>query len=122
MIEEGDKIAVGLSGGKDSFTLLDLLAAMRRFFPQHYDLVAITIDLCFDGADFSPLAQACEQLGVPFVIKHSDIGQILFDNRKESNPCSLCAKMRRGALNELALENGCKKLALGHHNDDVVET
>ena len=122
MIEEGDRIAVGISGGKDSLTLLETLAAMRRFYPKRYELVAITIDMGFDGSDFSEVAELCRRLDVPYVVEKTDIAKIIFDVRRESNPCSLCAKMRRGSLHAAAQENGCNKVALGHHYDDAVET
>lgn len=124
MIKDGDKIAVGLSGGKDSVTLLKLLAAYSRFSPERFTLAAITVDLGFGGAegDFSPLAAFCDELGVEYIIERTDIGQIIFDVRKEENPCSLCAKMRKGALFNAALKNGCNKVALGHHADDFIET
>ena len=122
MIAEGDKIAVGVSGGKDSLTLLYLLAALRRYYPAHYELQAVTIDMGLPGMDFSPVAALCEKLEVPYQIKKTEIGPIIFDYRHEKNPCSMCAKMRRGALNDVLLSLGCNKLALGHHFDDAVET
>lgn len=124
MISDGDKIAVGVSGGKDSVTLLKLLAEYRRFSPEKFDLIAISVDLNFPESktDFSPIQILCEQLKVPYYIENTDIGQIVFDVRKESNPCSLCSKMRKGALNSLAKEKGCNKVALGHHSDDVIDT
>ena len=122
MIAEGDKIAVGVSGGKDSLTLLYLLAALRRYYPAHYELQAVTIDMGLPGMDFSPVAALCEKLEVPYQIKKTEIGPIIFDYRHEKNPCSMCAKMRRGALNDVLLSLGCNKIALGHHFSDVVET
>ena len=122
MISPDDKIAVGVSGGKDSLTLLALLAAMREYYPRPYELTAITIDMGLEGMDFSPIAEYCESLGVPFHIVKTQIGPIIFDYRKEKNPCSMCAKMRRGALNKALTELGCSKVALGHHYDDAVET
>ncbi|MBS6463900.1 MAG: tRNA 2-thiocytidine(32) synthetase TtcA [Firmicutes bacterium] len=124
MIRPGDRIAVGLSGGKDSVTLLKLLAAYRRFSPEPFTLTAITVDLNFkdNPADFSPLAAFCAELDVPFLLEKTDIGEVVFDVRKEENPCSLCAKMRKGALNAAALSAGCNKIALGHHADDFIET
>ena len=101
MIAEGDKIAVGVSGGKDSLTLLYLLAALRRYYPAHYELQAVTIDMGLPGMDFSPVAALCEKLEVPYQIKKTEIGPIIFDYRHEKNPCSMCAKMRRGALNDV---------------------
>ena len=122
MIEEGDKIAIGISGGKDSLALLATLSAMRRFYPKKYDIVAITVNIGLEGMDFSPVARFCESLDVEYKIVNTDIARIIFDVRKESNPCSLCAKMRRGALHLAAVEAGCNKVALGHHYDDAVET
>ena len=121
MITSGDRIAVGLSGGKDSIALLVSLAEMRRFYPERYELCAITVDMGF-GTDFSELSELCSRFCVPYYIKKSDIGQIIFDIRKEKNPCSLCAKMRRGALHDAAIAEGYNKIALGHHQDDAVET
>lgn len=122
MIEPGDRIAVGVSGGKDSLTLLTLLAALREYVPYSYDLTAITIDMGLGGMDFSPVAELCARLNVPYLVKKTEIGPIIFDYRKEKNPCSMCAKMRRGALNDLMREQGYNKIALGHHYDDAVET
>ncbi len=122
MIQDGEKIAVGVSGGKDSVTMLMALAALRRFYPNKFELEAITLDMGFDGADFSSIADLCDQLGVNYTLVKTDIKAVVFDIRKETNPCALCAKMRKGALNEKALELGCKKVALGHHNEDVIET
>ncbi len=122
MIEEGDRIAVGVSAGKDSLTLLCAMADLRRFYPKKFELCAVTVDMGFEGADFSPIAALCEQLGVEYHIMHTEISKIIFEVRREKNPCSLCAKMRRGALYGFAKELGCNKVALGHHFDDVVET
>ena len=123
MIEEGDKIAVGVSAGKDSLTLLCAMAYLRRFYPKKFDLIAITIDMGFEGGmDFTPIKELCEKLDVPYHVIPTQISKIIFDVRKESNPCSLCAKMRRGALHNAAKELGCTSVALGHHFDDVVET
>ena len=122
MIEDGDKIAVGISGGKDSLALLATLAAMRRFYPKKYDIVAITVDMGFKDMDFSPVKRFCDELGVEYIIAKTEIAKIIFEVRKEPNPCSLCAKMRRGALHLAATEAGCNKVALGHHYDDAVET
>lgn len=122
MIEDGDRIAVGVSGGKDSLTLLAALAELRRFYPKKFEIVAITLEMGYEEMDFSPVAALCERLGVKYVRVPTQIKQIVFDIRKEENPCSLCAKLRRGALHEAALAAGCKKVALGHHFDDVVET
>ncbi|MDR1753548.1 MAG: tRNA 2-thiocytidine biosynthesis TtcA family protein [Eubacterium sp.] len=124
LIESGDKIAVGVSGGKDSVVLLAGLAKMRRFAEFDYDLHAITLDPCFNKTpgDFSPVKALCDALQIPFTLIKTDIAEIVFDIRKESNPCSLCAKMRRGALHDAAKALGCNKIALGHNNDDVIET
>ena len=122
MIEDGDKIAVGVSAGKDSLALLCAMAEIRRFYPKKFDLLAITVDMGFEGMDFSPVKSFCEELGVEYEIVPTQISKIIFDVRKEKNPCSLCAKMRRGALYNYAKERGCNKVALGHHFDDVVET
>lgn len=122
MIEEGDVIAVGVSGGKDSLALLATLANLRRFYPKNFTLKAITLGMGYDEMDFSGVAKLCQELDVEYITKQTDIKTIVFDIRKEENPCSLCAKMRRGALNETAKEHGCNKVALGHHYDDVIET
>ncbi len=122
MIEEHDRIAVGISGGKDSIALFCTLVSLKRFYPINFEIVAITIDMGFEGMDFSPVSKLCEECGVEYHIVKTEISQIIFDYRKESNPCSLCARMRRGALHDAAKEYNCNKLALGHHFDDVVET
>ena len=122
MIEDGDVIAVGVSGGKDSLTLLKTLAEMRRFYPKRFEVKAITINMGFPGSDFSTIQKYCDELGVEFKVVDTEIAKIIFDVRKEPNPCSLCAKMRRGSLHLAAQEMGCNKVALGHHFDDVVET
>ena len=122
MIEEGDRIAVGVSGGKDSLALLVALAKLRAFYPQKFEIVAITLEMGYAEMDFSPVQALCDELGVEYIRIPTQIGPIIFDIRKEENPCALCAKMRRGALHEAAKAAGCKKVALGHHFDDVVET
>lgn len=122
MIEAGDHIAVGVSGGKDSLTLLLLLANLRKFYPKPFELEAITIDMGLPGMDFSGVEAFCAELGVPYTRIPTEIGPVIFDYRKEKNPCSMCAKMRRGALNQALLARGCNKVALGHHYDDAVET
>ena len=119
MISPGDKIAVGVSGGKDSLVLLQLLAGLRQY--SDFELEAITIDMGL-GMDYSGVASFCEKLDVPYTIVHTQIAPIIFDHRKEKNPCSMCSKMRRGALNQAILDRGIRKLALGHHYDDAVET
>ena len=121
MISEGDKIAVGVSGGKDSLVLLQLLAGLREYSDKHFELEAITIDMGL-GMDYSGIAAMCEGLKVSYHVVRTEIGPIIFDYRKEKNPCSMCAKMRRGALNQALLDHGMNKLALGHHYDDAVET
>lgn len=122
MIEEGDKIAVGVSGGKDSICLLIALKHLQRFYPKHFELEAITVSLGLPGAVYDDIQALCDSIGVPYTVVNTDIGQIIFEERKEKNPCSLCAKMRKGALNTKAEELGCNKVALGHNKDDVVET
>ena len=122
MIEAGDRIAVGVSGGKDSLALLVALANLRKFYPKPYDVVAITLEMGYEEMDFSAVQALCDSLGVAYIRVPTQIKQIVFDIRKEPSPCSLCAKLRRGALHEAALAAGCKKVALGHHFDDVVET
>ena len=122
MISAGDRIAVGISGGKDSLVLLASLAYLRRYYPAPFELEALTIDAGFPGMDFSGVAAMCERLEVPYTRVPTDIREIVFDVRQEENPCSLCAKMRRGALNTTLKARGCTKLALGHHFDDAVET
>lgn len=122
MIEDGDHIAVGISGGKDSLTLLYALHGLQRFYPKHFTLTAITVDLGFEAFDLSPIQKLCKEMDIPYKIVTTDIFNILFNIRKESNPCSLCAKMRKGALNEAIKELGCNKVAYAHHKDDIIET
>lgn len=122
MIEKGDKIAVGVSGGKDSLALLCALAKLKRVIGINYTVVAITIDMGFEGADFSDIQALCDELEIEYRVVKTEIYEIIFNVRKEKSPCSLCARMRRGALHDAAKELGCNKLALGHHFDDVVET
>ena len=124
MIKDGDKIAVGVSGGKDSVTLLKLLAEYKRWSPEKFDLVAISVDLNFEknNADFTPIKELCDTLEVEYHVEKTEIGKIVFDVRKETNPCALCSKMRKGALNNLAKDLGCNKVALGHHADDLIDT
>lgn len=122
MIENGDRIAVGISGGKDSLTLLYALHGLMRFYPQRFTLCAVTVDLGFDNLHLEQIKQLCDELNIPYHIVRTEIAQIVFETRKESNPCSLCAKMRKGALNEAMLAAGCNKIAYAHHKDDVIET
>lgn len=122
MIAEGDKIAVGISGGKDSLTLLYALSSLRRFYPHPFELVAVTVDLGFANLDLTEIKKLCEKLEVPYTVVKTQIGQIVFEERRENNPCALCAKMRKGALNEAMKQLGCNKIAYAHHMDDVVET
>ena len=121
MISEGDRIAVGVSGGKDSLVLLVMLAGLRKYFNKPFTLEAITIDMGL-GMDYDRIAELCRELEVPYTIVKTEIAPIIFEHRKEKNPCSMCAKMRRGALNQAILDKGFNKLALGHHYDDAVET
>lgn len=121
MIEAGDRIAVGVSGGKDSLALLVFLAELRKYNHNPFTLEAITIDMGL-GMDYSAVAELCRQLDVPYTVVETQIGPVIFDYRKEKNPCSMCSKMRRGALNQAILDRGLNKLALGHHFDDAVET
>ena len=122
MIEEGDRIAVGISGGKDSLALLAALARLKLFYPKKFDVVGITVDMGFEGSDHSAIESFCHGLNVEYRVVKTEIAKIIFDVRKESNPCSLCAKMRRGSLHAEAVAAGCNKVALGHHYDDAVET
>ena len=122
MIEAGDRIAVGVSGGKDSMVLLAAMKHLQTYYPKPFDLAALTIEIGFPDMDYGPVAEYCKSLDIPYVQIKTDIREIVFDIRKESNPCSLCAKMRRGALNTAMKEHGFNKLALGHHFDDAVET
>ncbi len=122
MIEEGDKIAIGLSGGKDSITLVMALKALQRFYPKKFDIIAVSVNPGFDFFDSAFLQETCKNIGVEYVEAQSYIKDIVFDIRKEKNPCSLCANLRRGILNSTAIEHGCNKIALGHNEDDVLET
>ena len=122
MIKENDSIAVGISGGKDSLTLLYALHGLKRFYPNHFELSAITVDLGYEQCDFTPIKELCREMEIPYHIVKTDIAQILFEERKEKNPCSLCAKMRKGALNQAVKEIGCNKIAYAHHKDDIIET
>lgn len=122
LIEDGDIVAVGVSGGKDSLLLLYALSLYRKFAPQRFELKGLTLTMGLEPFDTSKVAALCEKLGVEYIVRPTEIGRIIFEERHEKNPCSLCAKMRRGALNDLAKECGCNKVALGHHRDDALET
>ena len=122
MIQENDKIAIGISGGKDSLTLLYALHGLRRFYPKNFEIQAVTVDLGFQNLDLEGIKALCRSLEVEYHIIETDIAKIIFEDRKESNPCSLCAKMRKGAFNDAVKAAGCNKVAYAHHKDDVVET
>lgn len=122
MIDDGDKVAIGVSGGKDSLTLLYAMSGLKRFYPKKFDIIAISVDLGFGIQDFTEIEKLCTSLNIPLYIVPTEINQIVFVDRKESNPCSLCAKMRKGALNEKATALGCNKIAYAHHKDDIIET
>lgn len=122
MIAEGDRIAIGISGGKDSLALLYALHGLMRFYPNSFTITAVTVDLGLGIQKLDDINKLCKELGVEYHIIDTEIGKIVFDDRLESNPCSLCAKMRKGALNEKALELGCNKIAYAHHSDDIIET
>ena len=122
MIEDGDKIGVALSGGKDSISLLMGMKALQRFYPQKFELIAISVNPGFDFFDKAFLEKICKDLDIPLFIEDTNIKEIVFDVRQEKNPCSLCANFRRGALNSIAIREGCNKIALGHNEDDVLET
>lgn len=122
MIADGDHIAIGISGGKDSLAMLYALSGLKRFYPADFALTAVTVDLGFENLKLDRITALCAELDVPYHIVKTDIGKIIFEDRKESSPCSLCAKMRKGALNQAMKELGCNKIAYAHHKDDVVET
>ena len=122
MIEENDKIAVCLSGGKDSITMLHAFKSLQRFYPKKFELIAISIDPGFEFFDIDFLKNIWNNLDIPIFIEKSNAKQIVFDIRNEKNPCSLCANLRRGVINSIAIEKGCNKIALGHNQDDVLET
>lgn len=122
MISEGDRIAVGLSGGKDSITLLMGLKALQRFYDKKFELIAVSVNPCFDFFNSDFLRTTCENIGVQYIEEKTHIKEIVFDIRKEKNPCSLCANLRRGILNSVAIRENCNKIALGHNEDDVLET
>ncbi len=122
MIEEGDKIAIGISGGKDSLTLLYAMSYLRKFYPKKFDVIGVAVDVGFGNINFDKIQELCDELEVEFHVVKTEIAKIVFDIREESNPCSLCAKMRKGALNDAVKKLGCNKVAFGHHKDDLVET
>jgi len=122
MIASGDKIAIGISGGKDSLTMLYALHGLKRFYPNSFEIEAITVDLGFGIQDLDKIAKLCDTLNINYSIVETEISKIIFSDRKEKNPCSLCAKMRKGALNEKAKKLGCNKIAYAHHKDDIIET
>jgi tRNA(Ile)-lysidine synthase TilS/MesJ len=122
LIENGDRVAVGVSGGKDSLLLLHALSLYRKFTHKDFALTAVTVDNGLGETDYSGIRTLCENLEIPYIVKETQIGDIIFNYRKEKNPCALCAKMRRAVLAKTCLETGCNKLALGHHRDDVIET
>lgn len=122
MIEEGDKIAICLSGGKDSITLLHAFKSLQKFYPKNFEIIAISIDPGFEFFDTEFLKSICDNLEIPLYIEKSNAKEIVFDIRKEKNPCSLCANLRRGVINSIAIREGCNKIALGHNQDDVLET
>ena len=122
LIQDGDTIAVGVSGDKDSLTLLYALHGLQRFYPKKFQLIAISVDLGFPDFNLAPVKKLCEEINIPYTIIPTEIGKILFETRQETNPCALCAKMRKGALNQTAKELGCNKVAYAHHKDDVIET
>lgn len=122
MIKENDSIAVGISGGKDSLTLLYALAGLRKFYPIHYSLTAVTVDLGYPDFDLTAIKELCQELDVPYHIIPTEIGAIIKEQNKKNSPCSLCAKLRKGALNQAVIELGCNKVAYAHHKDDIIET
>ncbi len=122
MIQDGDRIAIGISGGKDSLTLLHALHGLQRFYPKHFSLYAVTIDLGWKNLQLDKISELCRTLDIEYNIVKTDIAQIIFEERKEENPCSLCAKMRKGALNQAVKSAGCNKVAYAHHKDDIIET
>lgn len=124
MVDSGDRVAVGVSGGKDSIALLCVLSELQRFYPEPFSVTALALDPCFGGreTDYSGLKELCRRLHTPLVIRRSSLGRVIFEERGEKNPCSLCARMRRGMLHDMAKAAGCNKIALGHHADDAAET
>ena len=122
MIQSGDKIAIGISGGKDSLALLYALNGLKKFYPEKFDIVALTVDLGFGIQEFEKIQAFCSAMNVEYHVIQTEIADIVFEARKETNPCSLCAKMRKGSLNDVAKELGCNKIAYAHHKDDMIET
>ncbi len=122
MIDSGDRIAIGVSGGKDSMTLLSAMKQLQRFYPKKFEIEAISLTMGIGNADFSPVTEYCRQIGVNHTIEETQIGKIIFEYRQEKNPCSMCANLRRGALHNVSKKLGCNKVALGHHRDDAIET
>lgn len=124
MIESGDKIAVGVSGGKDSLALLYGLNNLRKYYPKNFDVVALIVDPCFEGisTDYSAIEDYCAEQGIPCIVRRTELYNIIFHDKKAQSPCALCARMRRGILHNMAKEQGCNKLALGHHSEDAAET
>lgn len=122
MIEDGDRIAVGVSGGKDSVLLLNALKSLQYFYPKKFELEAVTLTMGIGDFDISPITELCNKINVNYTVEETQIGKIVFDIRKEKNPCALCANLKRGALHNVAKRLNCNKVALGHHKDDVIET
>jgi len=122
LIEDGDRVVVGVSGGKDSLLLLHAMSLYRKFSHKHFDVMATTVTLGLEPFDLSAIRELCDQLEIPYVIRETEIGKIIFEYRQEKNPCALCAKMRRAVLAEIVTSHGCNKLALGHHREDAIET
>ncbi len=122
MIDEGDRVAIGVSGGKDSMTLLTVMKELQRFYPKKFEIEAISLTMGIGNADFSPVANYCRENGINYTIEETQIGKIIFEIRQEKNPCSMCANLRRGALHNVSKKLGCNKVALGHHRDDAIET
>lgn len=124
MISDNDKVAIALSGGKDSVALLVVLSEIKKYYSKRFDIIAITLDPCFNNkkTDFSNISKLCDKISVEHIIKQTNLWEIIFEIRKEKSPCSLCSKMRRGILHTICIEQKCKKIALGHHQDDAIET
>lgn len=122
MIQDGDKIAIGVSGGKDSMTLLTAMRQLKDFYPKKFELEAISLTMGIGNTDFTPVERYCSRIGVNYTVEETQIGKIIFEIRQEKNPCSMCANLRRGVLHNIAKKLGCNKVALGHHRDDAIET